>query len=82
MGDKYVYSTVDSDDYYPYTMGFADATFTNISKIEDIPSLNIADSATGDLFEGPFGVDFSPVITVSSSIKRVLLYLYFHFDTY
>ena len=81
VGDKYVYSTSDSD-YYPNTMSFADATFTNISKIENIRSLNITDSATGDPFYGPFGVDLSPVITVSSSIKRVLLYLYFHFDAY
>lgn len=64
VGDKYVYSTV--KDWDPYTMSFADKNFTDISRIENIPSLNISDSATGERFYGPFGVDFSPVITVSS----------------
>ena len=70
VGDKYVYSA--TSDYYPYTMSFANEAFTDISKIENIPSLGFTDSATGELFYGPFGVGLSPVITVSSSIKRVL----------
>ena len=65
VGDKYVYTT--ADDYEPYTMSFADKDFTDISKIENIPSLDIKDSATGEDFYGPDGVDLSPVITVSSS---------------
>ena len=55
VGDKYVY-TVSDNDYDPYTMGFVDKDFTDISKIENIPSLDIRDSATGDLFYGPFGM--------------------------
>ena len=63
VGDKYVYMTAD-----PYTMSFADKDFTDISKIENIESLDIRDSATGvRLKDGPYGLDLSPVITVSSS---------------
>ena len=65
VGDQYVFSVV--NDYDPFTMCFADADFNAITRIENIPSLNLTDSTTGDLFEGPYGVDFSPVITVSSS---------------
>lgn len=64
VGEKYVYSTTTDND--PYSMSFADKTFTDITRIENIPSLNIRDSATGELFQGPYGVDFSPVVTVSS----------------
>ena len=63
-GDKFVYTNSDGD-CEPYSMSFADRTFTNITKIEDIPSLGITDNS-GALFHGPYGVDFSPVITVSS----------------
>lgn len=83
VGDKYVYSTTDSS-ADPNVMSFANEAFTDISKIENIGSLGFTDSATGEIFYGPYGVDFSPVITVSSSssIKHVLFYLYFQFDTY
>ena len=64
-GDKYVYSTVDGSS--PYTMSFADKDFTDISNIENIPSLDIKDGVTGEVFQGPYGMDFSPVITVSPS---------------
>lgn len=72
VGDKYIYSTLTSS-YSDFEMSFADKTFTDITKIVNIPDMGITDAATGATFEGPLGVDFSPVITVSSiSIKYVL----------
>jgi hypothetical protein len=62
---RYVFTNSD-DDHYPFSINFADPTFTSISRIENIPSLSIFDSGgSGDQFLGCFGVDFSPVITVS-----------------
>ena len=75
VGDKYVFSSIHNDD--PYTMGFADKDFTEISYIKNIRSLDIRDSATGDLFYGPYGLDFSPVITVSSSSMELNVYVLF-----
>lgn len=61
---RYVFTNTD-DDNYPFTISFAssDPAFTSITRIENIPSLNIFDEGTGDQFLGCFGVDFSPVIT-------------------
>lgn len=82
-GGKWVIST-DDDDYDPNTLTFADPAFTDVSRIENIRNLEITDNSvngTGEIFYGAYGIDFSPVITVSS-IKYILLYLYLHFKTY
>lgn len=78
VGGKYIYSSTD-DCHDPKTMSFADPAFTDVTKIESIRDLGITDDlGSGEIFKGAYGVDFSPVITVSS-IKYILLYLYLHF---
>jgi hypothetical protein len=69
VGDQYVYTNTD-DENYPFSINFASQNFTDISRIQNIPGLNLVDK--GSSFYGCFGVDFSPVITVSL-IKYVLV---------
>lgn len=71
VGDQYIYTNTDTDNY-PFSINFASQNFTDISRIENIPGLSLTDQATGDQFYGCYGVDFSPVITVSL-IKYVLV---------
>jgi len=70
VGDQYAYTKID-DNYYQMNINFASQNFTDISRIENI-SEGLTDQATGDYFYGCYGVDFSPVITVSL-IKYVLV---------
>ena len=71
VGDQYIYTNTDYR-HYPFSINCADQNFTDISRIENIPGLSLTDQATGEEFDGCFGVDISPVITVSL-IKYVLL---------
>ncbi len=76
-GGKWVFST-DNSDYDPNTLTFATPDLTDVSHIENIPDLGITDNSvnsTGEIFYGCYGLDFSPVITVSS-IRYIPLYLY------
>jgi len=74
VGDQYIYTNTDNN-YKPFSMNFANQNFTDISRITNIPDLNLMDQATGDNFVGCYGVDFSPVIMVSLIFIKYVLFL-------